>query len=153
MSTLQERLNFSRSAFAEMKATNCHCEEGERLIDIIVEKLDTSENREVWKRGALSALRRQLGYGQVDEVRWKEDITHFWQSVYSVLSDVEDAPEAMGDLVKSKVRLLQARVRDATPKSLEGLRERFHAAARVDSSIVRFTEADSPDLRIVFRKE
>lgn len=97
-------------------------------------------------------MRRKLGDAQADGVRSREELTNFLRSVNSVLNDVEDAPDAMGDLVKNEVRLLDACVTHATDQSLASFQEQLQAVARGDSSPVCLPDDDSPESRLVFRK-
>lgn len=89
-------------------------------------------------------MRRQPGEAQSDAVRSQEDLAHMRQSVDGILTNVGTAP---GELLKNEVRILEARVRDDTALYLEGLLERFRAAARGDTPF-----DDSPERGLVLRR-
>lgn len=145
---LQDRFQVARTALAYLQAIQCRCSEGERRTVTLVEQLDISEHREVWTRNERSAVRQKLGDAQEDAARSQEELTHFQRRLDSVLNDIGSAPDAMGDLGRSKVGLLEARVRDAIAQSLTSLTEQLQAAARGDSSPNCLTDVDSSERRL-----
>lgn len=136
----------ARSKLADLQEIHCSFGENERRAANLVEQLHTIENREVRTGNALSAVCSQLGEAQADAVRSQEELQDLRRSLCSIIIDVEDPPDAMGDLVSNELRILEDRVLGATTRSLEGLREFLRSAERGD-----FRQGDFPELRFVVR--
>lgn len=83
----------------------------------VIKQLDIRENLEFRTLNALSAVRLKLGEAQEEEVQLKEELTDLRRSVSGILTYVEAAPDALGDLVTEELRIIEGRVNGATMRS------------------------------------
>lgn len=99
---------------------------------MLIDKVESSENREVRKSNAPSVARRRDEEEEMKQVQARDLLTQLKLVFIGIQSDVDSDNDAMKNFIAEELRFLETSVRGATVIDLKGLLERLRDAVWSD---------------------